>query len=527
MKPILAFLALAAGAASAAIPGQTAAPRPYGPVPGERQVMIAGLELYGFVHFGINTFTDREWGYGDEPESLFQPTMFDADQIVRAFRGGGFNGLVLTCKHHDGFCLWPSRFTEHSVRNSPWRGGRGDVVREIADACRRHGLKFGVYLSPWDRNHEDYGRPEYVVYYRNQLHELLTGYGPVFTVWFDGANGGDGYYGGARERRIIDRAAYYDWPATWDLVRRLQPGACIFSDVGPDVRWVGNERGIAGDPCWATYTPRAPDGTSPAPGFTVSEEGFHGHRDGRFWMPAEVDFSIRPGWFYHPAEDSQVKTPEDLFEHYFASVGRGATMLLNVPPDRRGRLHESDTASLEGFGRLLEGTFGNDLARRSRAVAGNVRGGDMRRFGPDNLLDGDRETYWSTDDGVTESDVVLEFSRPVTFNVVRLREAVGLGQRVDDWALDAWRDGAWLEFARGTAIGTCRLVRGRAVTAARVRLRITRAPVCPAIAEFGLFLEPGAIPHFGRGVLQSDPGRRRIGERSHFPNTRAISSASK
>ncbi len=464
-------------------------PQPFGPVPSERQFRLQEIELYGFMHFTVNTFTDKEWGYGDEHESVFHPADFDADQIARAFKSGGLGGIILTCKHHDGFCLWPSRYTDHSVKNSPWRGGQGDVVQEVADACRRHGLKFGVYLSPWDRNHPDYGKSQYIDYYRKQLRELLTDYGPLFTVWLDGANGGDGFYGGARERRNIDRTTYYDWPNTWALIRELQPGAAIFSDVGPDTRWVGNERGVAGDPCWATYTPHAPDGTTPVPGFTVYREGVNGHRDGKFWLPAEVDFSIRPGWFYHPAEDDKVRSAEDLFEHYFQSVGRGATMNLNVPPDRRGRIHENDVKSLEGFGRLLQATFGTDLSRGAKALASNVRGGDSRAFGPSNLFDNDRETYWAVDDGVTTPEIVLEFAQPVTFNIVRLREAIRLGQRVGDWALDAWRDGGWSEFALGSAIGACRLVRGKPLTTTKVRLRITRSPVCPAIAEFGLFLE--------------------------------------
>jgi alpha-L-fucosidase len=489
MKPLLVLVSAAVIAmplwGTAVMP-----PQPYGAIPSERQVKIADLELYGFMHFTVNTFTDKEWGYGDEPESVFNPTDFDADQMVHSFKDGGLNGIILTCKHHDGFCLWPSKYTEHSVKNSSWRGGKGDVVREVSDACRRHGLKFGIYLSPWDRNHKDYGKPEYIAYYRNQLRELLTNYGPLFTVWLDGANGGDGFYGGARERRNIDRTTYYDWPNTWAIVRELQPDACIFSDVGPDTRWVGNENGIAGDPCWATYTPRAPDGTNPVPGFTVSKEGVNGHRGGKFWLPAEVDFSIRPGWFYHAAEDIKVRSPEDLFQHYFISVGHGATMLLNIPPDRRGRIHENDVKSLEGFGMLLQTTFGVNLAESAKVSASNVRSGDKGAFGGDNLLDNNRETYWATDDALTTPEVVLAFAKAATFNIVRLREAIRLGQRVEDWALDAWQNGTWTEFSRGTAIGACRLVRGKPITTTRVRLRITKSPVAPAIAEFGLFLEP-------------------------------------
>ena len=228
------------------------APAPYGPTPSDRQLEWHDIEFHGFLHFTVNTFTDVEWGYGDERPDIFNPTDFDADQIVETAHAAGMKGLVLTCKHHDGFCLWPSKFTDHSVTNSPWRNGRGDVVKEISEACSRRDLRFGVYLSPWDRNHAAYATPAYLTYYRDQLRELLGNYGPIYEVWFDGANGGDGYYGGAREKREIDRATYYDWEKTWQIVRDLQPTACIFSDAGPDVRWVGNERGTARETCWAT-----------------------------------------------------------------------------------------------------------------------------------------------------------------------------------------------------------------------------------------------------------------------------------
>jgi len=459
-------------------------PEPYGPVPSPRQLAWHELELYGFLHFTVNTFTDKEWGYGDESPAIFDPTDFDADQIVEAAKAGGLKGLILTAKHHDGFCLWPSAYTEHSVKNSPWREGKGDVVKEIADACHRHGLAFGTYLSPWDRNHPEYGRPAYLEYFRNQLRELMTGYGPLFEVWFDGANGGDGYYGGARETRKIDRLTYYDWVNTRQIVRDLQPGACMFSDAGPDVRWVGNEKGIAGDPSWATLN-RADF----APGEANQKRLNSGDRPGTDWLPAECDVSIRPGWFYHASEDDQVKGPLELLDLYYKSVGRGASLLLNVPPDRRGRVHESDERSLRGFKALLDATFAEDLAQGAAAEASNVRGGD-ERFGPARVLDGDRDTYWSADDGVTTPELVLDLGRPVTFNVVSLREYLPLGQRIEDWAIDAWWDGQWEEIARGTAIGSRRLWRGEDVTTDRLRLRITRAPVCPALSEMALFREP-------------------------------------
>jgi alpha-L-fucosidase len=463
-----------------------APPAPYGPLPSARQLHWHALEFYGFLHFTVNTFTDREWGYGDESPDIFQPEEFDADQIVATARDGGMKGLILTCKHHDGFCLWPSRYTTHSVRNSQWRGGRGDVVRDIADACAKHGLEFGIYLSPWDRNHSDYGRPEYLVYFRNQLRELLTGYGPVFEIFLDGANGGDGYYGGARERRQIDRETYYDWPATWRLVRELQPNAVLFSDAGPDVRWVGNERGIAGETCWATSNRE-----DFVPGRADEARLNRGDRPGTHWVPAECDVSIRPGWFYHATEDDRVRSPQNLVDLYYSSVGRGASFLLNLPPDRRGQIHDRDARSLRAFRRLLDTTFARNLTAGARVFASAVRGGAAtRQYAPDNVIDGRSDTYWTTDDTITNPDLTLDAGRDVTFNVVRLREHLPLGQRVEAVALDRWQNGQWLQFAEATSIGSCRLIRTKPVTTAKVRLRITRAAVCPAISELALFREP-------------------------------------
>ncbi len=484
------------------IQSEVRAPDPFGPVPSQRQLCWHRHEFYGFLHFTVNTFTDKEWGYGDERPEIFAPTAFDAEQIVTVAADAGMAGLILTCKHHDGFCLWPSRYTEHSVKHSPWRNGKGDVVREISDACRRHRIRFGIYLSPWDRNHADYGRSGYVEYFRNQLHELTTEYGELFEVWFDGANGGDGYYGGARELRQIDRRTYYDWQNTWQIVRRNQPTAALFSDAGPDVRWVGNESGLAGDPCWSTLS-----AASLYPGFggdawaTEAEADMvkawaahqqdmlnRGDRKGDTWLPAECDVSIRPGWFYHSSQDDQVRDPENLFDLYFKSVGRGASLLLNVPPDRRGQLHENDVKSLKGFRERLDETFGRNLAQGARITASNTRG-ECRRFAPENLIDNNPDTYWSTDDHEPMAEVVLEFPEAVTFNIVSLREFLPLGQRVDHFALDIDRDGVWQEYCRGTAIGNRRLVRGRKCTARKVRFRIVESPVCPALAEIGLFLD--------------------------------------
>jgi alpha-L-fucosidase len=465
---------------------ETPAPTPYGPVPTARQLRWHEMEFYGFLHFTVNTFTDKEWGYGDESEKVFNPTAFDAGQIARTAKAAGMKGLILTTKHHDGFCLWPSRFTEHCVKNSPWKDGKGDVVKEISEACRQQGLKFGVYLSPWDRNHKEYARPEYITYYRDQLRELLTNYGDIFTVWFDGANGGDGFYGGARETRRIDNRTFYDWPNTWKIVRELMPGAAMFSDAGPDFRWVGNEAGQAGDPCWATLDMSKP-GRYPG----GSSQGLNsGERPGTAWLPAECDVSIRPGWFYHASEDSRVKTPAKLLDIYYKSVGRGACLNLNLPPDRRGLIHEDDIKSLQEFRRILDATFAKNLAAGAKLTASNTRGNGAKEFAPENALDGDRSSYWATDDAVTTPELVLELGQPATFNVVDLRECLPLGQRVEAFALDQWKDGQWQEFAKGTSIGNRRLVRAAPITTPQVRLRITKAAAGPALAELGLYAEP-------------------------------------
>lgn len=475
------FLWAAASGAAA----MTGGPKPYGAVPSARQLRWHELEVYAFLHFTVNTFTDKEWGYGDENPSLFSPTAFDADAIVSALAAGGMKGVILTCKHHDGFCLWPTKTTEHCVRASRWRGGKGDVVKEVSEAAGRRGLKFGVYLSPWDRNSALYGGPEYVKMYRQQLRELLTEYGPVYEVWHDGANGGDGYYGGAREKRTIDKRTYYDWPRTWEMVRKLQPDAVIFSDVGPDIRWVGNEKGFANETCWATYDPVGEDGGQAAPGYTRYKEATTGHRHGKHWLPAECDVSIRPGWFFHESQNGRVKSAAELWDLYSKSVGRGASFLLNVPPDRRGLIHDTDAAALKEFGTRMKTTFGKNLAEGAKVKASSVRG---RGFGAENLVDGDRSTYWSSGDGVVTPEVVVDMGREVRFDVVRLRENIALGQRMEGFALDYWRDGGWQGFAEGTSVGACRLVRlEEPLTARSVRLRVTQSPVCVALSEVGLY----------------------------------------
>ena len=470
--------------------GAVSPPAPFGAIPADRQLRWHELETTAFLHFGINTFTGREWGNGDEDPNLFQPSAFDADAIVAPLADAGMRGVILTCKHHDGFCLWPTATTDHSIRKSSWKSGQGDVVREIAAAARRRGLGFGVYLSPWDRNNAQYGKPGYIGIYRRQLTELLTDYGPIFEVWHDGANGGDGYYGGANEKRTIDKRAYYDWPGTWSLVRSLQPNAVIFSDVGPDARWVGNERGVAADPSWAAYDPVGADGGPASPGDVRERESPTGSRNGSKWLPAECDVSIRPGWFWRDTENARVKTPVQLINLYYQSVGRGANFLLNVPPNRAGLLGEQDIASLKAFGDYRRATFTKNLAARAKATASNTRG-NSRMYGPANLVDGREDTFWATDDAVKTPQATFDLGRPAAFSVIRIREAVRFGQRIDAVAVDRWDAGAWQPVASATSIGPRRLVRlAQPVTASRLRLRVTQASASPVLSEFAVFAEP-------------------------------------
>jgi alpha-L-fucosidase len=468
----------------------TPPPEPWGAVPSARQLAWHELEFTGFLHFSINTFTNKEWGYGDEDPDLFNPGKFDADAIVSALAGAGMHGVILTAKHHDGFCLWPTRTTDHSVFHGKWREGKVDVVKEISQAAARHKLKFGVYLSPWDRNSAAYGTPEYIKVYRAQLTELLTQYGPVFEVWHDGANGGDGFYGGARQKRSIDRNTYYDWPKTWETIRAMQPGACIFSDVGPDIRWVGNERGVAGDPCWAAFDPVGEDGGAAAPGNVRTKDSQSGNRNGKQWIPAECDVSIRPGWFWHEAENARVKKAQQLVNLYYQSAGRGATFLLNVPPTRDGVLAAEDMASLQSLGAYLRGTFAQNLAAKAKTDASHTRGND-KQYSAANLIDGRDDSYWATDDRVTSADVTFDLGRPAKIQVIRLREAIQFGQRIDSVTIERQQADGWQAVANATGIGARRLIRLDApVIAQRLRLRVT-ASASPALREFAVFSEAG------------------------------------
>ena len=407
--------------------------------PSASQLLWQRDELAMFLHFGVNTFTDREWGDGREDPAIFNPTQLDARHWMRAAKGGGFRSVILTAKHHDGFCLWPTKTTTHSVASSPFRSGKGDVVREMADACRAEGMRPGLYLSPWDRNNPTYGDSQrYNDLYCDQLTELLTNYGPLAEVWFDGANGE-----GPNGKRQV-----YDWPRVWALVRKLQPNAVMFSDAGPDVRWCGNERGTAGDPNWSAQDPRVvtfPGQSGP----DVGEVLQHGDPFGTAWRPAECDVSIRRGWFHHPAEDARVRTVDDLMELYFSSVGRNGKLLLNVPPMKNGLLHDTDVSRLAGFRDRLASLNATKVVARWRA------------------------TWRRTSAHTAES--VLDLAEPSTISVARLEENVELGQAVARFTLSGADAGEWRVLARGSTIGYARLLRFEPARVRRVRLVVEDA----------------------------------------------------
>lgn len=507
LKPFALFLLAGLFICATAGAEKVQPPQPHGALPTEGQLLWHEMEMYAFVHFTINTFTDKEWGFGDEDPALFNPSDFDADALALHVKSAALKGIVLTCKHHDGFCLWPTKTTDHNISKSPWKNGKGDIVKEVSDACKRHGLKFGIYLSPWDRNNKDYGTAKYIDIYRAQYRELLTNYGPVFESWHDGANGGDGYYGGARETRSIDNSVYYDWENTWKILFEKHPNAVIFSDVGPGCRWVGNEKGYAKDPCWSTITfEMANPNRKATPGSSIKNLE-SGTRNGEKWVPAEVDFSIRPGWFWHASENDKVKSSAQLLDHYFLSVGRGANMILNIPPDRRGRVFEKDAVSLAGFGQMINQLYKVNYAKGAKATASNVRG-NSKEYAASNVLDASRYTYWATDDEVKDASLTLQLKGKKRFNVIRIRENIKLGHRVNEWAVDIKENGVWREYAKGVAIGSCRLIRGERVTTDAVRLRIINADASPCIGELSLYAEPQSAVQTATDSKQKDASKK-------------------
>lgn len=461
---------------------RVAPPEAVGPVPSENQMEWQDMEYYAFIHFSLNTYTDQSWGYGNEDINLFNPEQLDCRQWARICKDAGMTGIILTAKHHSGFCLWPSDYTEYSVKNAPWKEGNGDLVREMADACKEYGLKFGVYLSPWDRNYADYGKPEYITYFRNQLTELLTNYGDIFEVWFDGANGGSGYYGGANETRKIDRKTYYDWPNTYKLVRELQPNIMIWNDGGDraDLRWVGTEAGYVGETNWSLLN---------ATGEVPEDMLRHGVEDGNAWVPGEVNTSIRPEWFYHPKEDSKVKTLPHLMDIYYHSIGRNATLLLNFPIMPNGLIHETDEKRVLEFADAVRDVFDEDLTAGASVQASNVRGGS-RKYEAANAIDGDEDTYWTTDDDIGAASLTLDFGQATAFNRLLVQEYIRLGQRVKTFTVEALVNGEWKELASETTIGYKRILRFETVEATKLRLKITDSKACPLISNIGVYKAP-------------------------------------
>lgn len=455
--------------------GKVLPPEPILPVPEPKQVEWQQMETYAFIHFGLNTFNDREWGYGDTDPKTFNPTNLDCEQWAQTLVKAGMKGVILTAKHHDGFCLWPFEGTDYSVKNSPWKSGKGNVVKELSEACKKYGLKFAVYLSPWDRHQANYGTPEYLPYFYAQLHDLLTNYGPVFEVWFDGANGGDGWYGGAKDIRTIDRKNYYNYPRIYEMLDSIQPQAIIFSDGGPGCRWVGNEKGFAGATNWSFLREGEVH-----PGYEKSYELQYGHADGNQWVPAECDVSIRPGWFYHPEEDDRVKSPDRLVDLYYRSVGHNATLLLNFPVDRRGLIHPVDSANAVRFHEMIQQQLKTNLVAGMTPKVSNERGGDFVALA---LTDDNFDTYWATEDGVTTADIEFSFDTPTRMNRMMLQEYIPLGQRVKAFVVEYLDKDTWLPVKLNeetTTIGYKRLLRFETVETKGIRIRITdaRGPLC-------------------------------------------------
>ena len=457
-------------------------PQPSLPVPTPQQLEWQQLETYAFIHFGLNTFNDMEWGYGDTPASTFNPTNLDCEQWVLTLKAAGMKGVILTAKHHDGFCLWPTETTDYSIKNSPYKDGHGDIVGELRDACRKHGLKFGLYLSPWDRHQAEYGREGYVSIYHQQIRELVSNYGPLFEFWFDGANGGDGWYGGANERRFIVAEHYYDYEKARDIVWSHSPDAAIFGGTVPTLRWIGNEEGVASATQWCSYSY----------GYdTLNDTRLlaTGMPEGDVWLPAEVDVSIRPGWFYHVSEDAKVKTVDELMELYYHSVGRNANLLLNFPVNQEGRIPAIDSSHAVAWHHKLRETFTNDLLQGSEVRGSNTR---SSRFGARHVLDDDDTHYWTTEDGVTCAELVFDFRQPTELNMVALQEYVRLGQNVKKITVSYSKNGKWLPVVTDepmTTVGYKRIIRFQTVEADQLRVRFNVGKGVLAIQKVAAYRE--------------------------------------
>ena len=445
--------------------------KPHAPIPTKQQLAWHEMEFYLFAHFGPNTFTDKEWGEGTEPEDIFYPTNLDCRQWCRVAMAAGAKGIIITAKHHDGFCLWPSKYSTHTVRESKWKNGKGDVLKELSQACKEYGIKFGVYISPWDRNHPKYGTPEYNDVFVNMMKEILTNYGPIWELWWDGANG-EGPNG---------KKQVYDWDRFKKTVKAISPNTVIFSDVGPHIRWCGNENGIAGETNWnlldtAGFTP----GAGAPPVDTLNR----GNVNGKNWIPAECDVSIRPGWFYHKEEDEKVKAPDQLFQLYLKSVGRGANLLLNVPPDRRGLINEKDSVALVGFRKLRDENLKSNMAKKSDVFV--TSGDTLKSKGL--LNDGSSKTF-AIISGAKHEFAEMKFKEPQKINCIVLQEFLANGQNCKNFRLLLMNEKHEpVKEIKGTTIGHKKIISFPSTNISFINLSITDQKKPTEISEIETYL---------------------------------------
>ena len=461
-----------------------APPAPYGALPTKTQLRWHERPYYSLIHFGPNTFTNVEWGHGKEDPNVFDPSQLDCRQWARTIKDAGMTGVILVAKHHDGFCMWPTKTSKHSVQYTKWGGGKRDVIREMSDAAKEFGLDFAVYLSPWDQNHPLYGTgDQYNEIYREQVRELATSYGPFFMFWVDGANGE-----GPNGKKQI-----YDWPSFFGTILKHQPEAVIFSDIGPGARWVGNESGVAGETNWCTL-----DTAKLGPGNSVASKiNQSGQQGAPSWIPAEADTPLRPGWFYHAEQDDKVRSLDNLIGTWFNSVGRNSSLNLGIAPDRRGLMHENDAAALKEFREWRDAAFGTDLLKGAWAKSNDARGGHPD-YAASNLIDDDAATCFATDDGKTTATIEFRLGDEKDVNCIQIREEVALGQRVESFEVDAWLNGEWKRVAAGTTIGAQRLLRFERVSTSRVRVRILDSLACPVLKQASAYNMP-SVEEFRKG----------------------------
>ena len=439
--------------------------------PTKQQLAWHEMEFYLFMHFGPNTFTDKEWGEGTEPEDLFNPTNLDCRQCCRVAKAAGAKGIIITAKHHDGFCLWPSKFSKHTVRESKWKDGKGDVLKELSQACKEYGLKFGVYISPWDRNHPDYGTKKYNDVFVNMMKEIFQNYGPIWELWWDGANG-EGPNG---------KQQVYDWRRFENTVRIYSPKTVVFSDIGPDIRWCGNENGIAGKTNW-NYLDTA--GFARGLGAPPTEALNQGNVFGYNWIPSECDVSIRPGWFWHSNEDGKVKTGEQLFDLYLKSVGRGANLLLNVPPDNRGMISENDSAALMDFKMIREKNFEKNISREG---IGYYIPHNGRRPAP-GINDGDPDSFEIIPIPELMS-MGIEFKSPQLINCIVLKENIASGQNCKKFRLLFMnKEHELIKELNGTTIGNKRIISFPTVSISIVGFSVIDQKAATKISEIETYL---------------------------------------